>query len=162
MQRTQYDNRLARQSAFPSQQLFEKLVSASFVCELTRLILLDFVDSADPDVPRRLFNGNSSRKLDATGSITIELMWEIDNAEDTEIVALLEQQLDLSPGDVNSEDGKTVKVVCRAVLRRAARLSACSIAAILVLTGRATIDGSSGLGGQIGIAGRQVLISVLI
>jgi hexokinase len=89
-------------------------------------------------------------------------MWEIDNAEDTEIVALLEQQLDLSPGDVNSEDGKTVKVVCRAVLRRAARLSACSIAAILVLTGRATIDGSSGLGGQIGIAGRQVLISVLI
>jgi len=153
LQRTQYDNRLARQSAAPSEQPFEKLVSALFIGELTRLILLDFIDSADPEISRHLFNGKSSRTLNTTDSITIELMWRIDNTRDTEIAALLVRELDLPPKDVSSEDGKTVKTVCRAVLRRAARLSACSIAAILVLTGRAALDGSSGLGGQIGIAG---------
>lgn len=65
-----------------------------------------------------------------------------------------------SPGrtqHINVDDGKAVKRICRAILLRAARLSACALAATLILMGRAALSGRVVRGGGIYISGRCVM-----
>jgi hexokinase len=156
--RTQFDYHVDRESAHPGEHVFQKLVSASSVGELTRLFLLHYIDCGLPLSPtehRPPFNRRSSQKLNAKGAIDIKLMWEIDTAKDgIAVQQVLVTKLDLPQDSVSEEDGRVVKEVCRVVLLRAARLSACPIAALLVLMGRASLGGSGvEPGGLIGIAG---------
>jgi len=156
LQRTQFDYRIDRESAHPGEQLFEKLISATSVGELTRLVLLHYIDSASPSGAtqyRPLFNRRSSTKLNTKGGIDIELVWKISATMGPAVRKVLVKELDLPLADVNEEDGKQVKAVCRAILRRTAYLSACAIAALLILMDRASLRGGVVRGGRIGIAG---------
>ena len=107
---------------------------------------------------RPLFNRISSKKLNTKGGIDIELVWDIDDADDNSAVQqLLEERLGLLPNNVTEEDGNTVKEICRAILLRTARLGACAIASILVLMDRAQVGGGIEKGARVGINGRSVI-----
>jgi len=154
--RTPFDYRIDRESAHPGQQIFEKLVSTTAIAELVRLVLLHYIDtglSPSPPQERPLFNRRSSAKLNE-GTIDIKLIWDIDGAKDGVVAQkLLVRELNLSSDHVNVDDGKAVKGICRAILLRAARLSACALAATLILMGRAALGGGAAEGGRIGING---------
>ena len=160
LQRTQFDYQIDRESARPGEQIFEKLVSSTSVGELIRLILLYYIDfgiSSSPTSYRPLFNRRSSENLNTKGSIKIDLVWEIDNAKTNGAVQqLLVTKLGLPKSDVTEEDGKRVKDICRVILLRTARLSACAMASILILMERAKIGGGIELGARIGLSGRLV------
>ncbi|KDR71803.1 hypothetical protein GALMADRAFT_74709, partial [Galerina marginata CBS 339.88] len=161
LQRTQFDYRIDRESAHPGRQIFEKLVSSTSVGELVRLVLLHQIDTITLPLltlNRPLFNRISSKKLNTKGGIDLELVWDIDDADDNSAVQqLLVDRLDLSPNNVTEEDGRTVKEICRAILLRTARLGACAIASILVLMGRAQVGGGIEKGGRVGINGGSVI-----
>ena len=110
-----------------------------------------------PTSYRPLFNCRSSGTLNTKGSIKINLVWDIDNAKSNGAVQqLLVNELDLPKSDVTEEDGKRVKEICRAILLRTARLSACAMASILILMELAQVGGGIELGARIGISGRLV------
>ena len=160
LQRTQFDYQIDRESARPGEQIFEKLVSSTSAGELIRLILLYYIDmgiSPSPTSNRPLFNRRSSGTLNTKGSIKIDLVWEIINAKTIGgVQKLLVKKLGLPQSDVMEEDGKRVKEICRAILLRTARLSACAMASILTLMELAKVGGGIELEAQIDISGRLV------
>ena len=113
--------------------------------------------SPSPTSNRPLFNRRSSGTLNTKGSIKIDLVWEIDNAKTNgDVQDLLVKKLGLPQSDVKEEDGKRVKEICRAILLRTARLSACAMASILTLMELAKVGGGIEPGARIGISGRLV------
>ncbi|CAO3667416.1 unnamed protein product [Rhizopus stolonifer] len=140
---TLYDNRLDRESINPGKQPFEKLISGMYLGEIARNAILDLVDN------RMLFSGESSAELNRQWGFETSYMSAIvaDDTADLEATRyILEDNLQLP--STTLVDRQMVKVISTCVGRRAARLSACGIAAILSFTnhlGKDTmvaIDGS--------------------
>lgn len=94
-------------------------------------------------------------------------MSEIESAETAEdIRQALFNNFNLEEGQITDEDTETVRWACKLVARRAARLSAAAVAAVLVQTDHAKIGGggegecASGENEEtmvIGVDGRRVL-----
>lgn len=127
-----------------------------YIGEILRLVILYFVD-LQPRYhgDRQLFNGKSSEKLNTPNSIDIMLMADVEDSDDARII--LEKELGLTLSNITEEDAQLVKELCRAVVLRAARLSACAIAAIIILMGRADFGGKVEMSTQIGMEGECVL-----
>jgi len=135
---TSFDQKLDRESINPTYQAFEKFVSGMYLGEVVRNILLSFVDA----VPPLLFQGRSTPILNTHYGFDSAYMSLIETAKTTEeIRTVLIDQVKFHPDMISDEDCEAARYVCEMVATRAAALSGCALAAVLVQTGRARLGG---------------------
>lgn len=131
---TLYDIRVNRQSVNPGVHVYEKMCAGLYLGEIVRLILVDFTDR------RLLFDGQYSTELNKAYNFESAYMSAIerDDTSDLEDTKhLLEHVMNL--GTTTLADRKRVKRICETVGRRAARLIAAGMHAII--SKRDALDG---------------------
>ena len=144
---TPYDVELDEKSVNPGIQMFEKRVSGMFLGELLRLALVKLIK--DPKVPLFQDDNSSSNDIHSTTQIdnnsSIFNQWGIDTSflsicagDSSPGYRVIRQTLDKDYGisAASTEDAEAVKQIAGAIGRRAARLSAVAIGAIIINTGR--------------------------
>jgi hexokinase len=144
---TAYDHSLDVESNNPGVQMFEKRISGMFLGEILRRAILTLVD--DNTVP--LFsNGDSSgggvgKNSKITVNSPLRSQWGLDTSflsiasgDDSAGFLVTRQVLDHAYGipDASVADVEAVRLIASAIGKRAARLSAIAIAAIIVSTKR--------------------------
>ncbi|KAI9365895.1 hexokinase-domain-containing protein [Pilaira anomala] len=123
---TFYDIRVNRQSVNPGVHVFEKMVAGLYLGEIVRLILVDFTDR------RLLFDAQYSPEMNTPYNFESAYMSAIERDETPELddtKHLLENVMNLS--QTTLLDRKMVKRICEMVGKRAARLIAAAISAII-------------------------------
>ncbi|KAF9574197.1 glucokinase [Mortierella alpina] len=123
---TIYDNKLDRESINPGIHVFEKMISGMYLGEITRNVLLHLIDQ------RLLFEGTSSPTLNRHWGFETKFMSAIEHDNSSTLIPIaqiLEQDLGVY---LNTQvDREIVKFVCQLVGKRAARLSAMAVAAVV-------------------------------
>ncbi|KAF2810028.1 uncharacterized protein BDZ99DRAFT_570657 [Mytilinidion resinicola] len=152
---TPYDAALDKASVNPGIQMFEKRVSGMFLGEILRLALIGLLN--DPSIT--LFRDDNSATNDVHSTTQIAessplwTQWGIDTSflsicagDSSAGLRITRQTLDKDYGinAVSAEDAEAVKLIANAVGKRAARLAAVAIAAIVIETGRLGTSTSSG------------------
>lgn len=143
---TPYDRDLDRESVNPGIQMFEKLVSGMFLGEILRRAIVALVE--DKAVPLFSDEDSSRNDIHSTTSIAddspIYKQWGLDTsflsitAGDTGTgLKVTRQTLDNDYGvsAASAEDAEAVRLIAAAIGKRAARLSAVAIAAVVITTG---------------------------
>jgi hexokinase len=137
---TPYDNKLDRESINPRYQAYEKFISGMYLGEITRNLMLSLIDASPPV----LFRGESTSSLNAHYGFDTALMSEIESATSVdEVRKVLVDKVGFAPEAVSDADAEITLWACHIVAKRAAKLSACAVAAVLIQTGNATLDESS-------------------
>lgn len=142
---TVYDQELDADSNNPGVQVFEKRVSGMFLGEILRRALLDM--HRNPSV--NLFKPSETSKVEVPENSGLYKQWGID----TSFLSLVEadksahkDQIKMSLSDhlrienPSDTDCQAVQVLVHAIGKRAARLSAVPLAAILIYTGKLKTD----------------------
>ncbi|KAL1955601.1 hypothetical protein VTO42DRAFT_8404 [Malbranchea cinnamomea] len=138
---TQYDKELDADSVNPGIQMFEKRVSGMFLGEILRRALLHMV--RNPAV--RLFDAPVVIPEDSG----LYKIWGIDTSflsivkgDTTPDLSKTRQQIELELGIANAStvDCQAVKTIVHAVGKRAARLGAVALAAVVISSGRLETD----------------------
>ncbi|KIO23222.1 hypothetical protein M407DRAFT_78306 [Tulasnella calospora MUT 4182] len=131
---TMFDNKLDRESINPRFQLFEKFISGMYQGEICRNLLLYLVDNG------YLFNGYSTAQLNSHYGLDTSVMDAIhaanmnSSSQSIQTRKVLIEQMGFQPNQVSDEDTEIVLWACRTVATRAARLSACAVAAVMEQT----------------------------
>ncbi|KAI9485145.1 hypothetical protein BDB00DRAFT_773595 [Zychaea mexicana] len=123
---TIHDNKLDRESHHPRQQIFEKMISGMYLGEISRNVIVHLVDR------QILFRGYSSNDLNKPYCFDTAYMSsiEMDSTPDLQETRHILEDV-LSVPSTTLMDRQLVKKICQVVGRRAARLSACGLAAVL-------------------------------
>ena len=144
---TPYDASLDRDSVNPGIQMFEKRVSGMFLGEILRRALLKLLD--DPAVP--LFHDEDSHENDIHSTTTVApdsplyKQWGLDTSflsitsgDHSAGLKATRQALDRDYGvsAPSAEDAEAVRLIAVAIGKRAARLAAVAIAAVVLSTGK--------------------------
>lgn len=144
---TPYDNDLDKESVNPGIQMFEKRISGMFLGEILRRALVSLVK--DASVP--LFSDEHSNQNDVHSTTNIHdgsplfKQWGIDTSflsissgDNSAGLKVTRQTLDNEYGisAASAEDAEAVRLIASAVGKRAARLSAVAIAAVVIATGK--------------------------
>jgi hexokinase len=150
---TPYDTELDQKSNNVGIQMFEKRVSGMFLGELLRLALIKLIK--DPNVPLFADENSSQNDIHSTTQIhdnsPLWNQWGIDTSflsicagDHSPGFRVIRQTLDrdYSVSAASAEDAEAVREISAAIGRRAARLAAVPIAAIVHDTGR--LKSSSG------------------
>ncbi|CAG8089637.1 unnamed protein product [Penicillium salamii] len=123
---TKYDEIIDRDSPRPGQQAFEKMTAGLYLGEIFRLALVDLIDS-HPDL---IFKGQDVSKLRKPYLLDASFLANIE--EDP--FENLSNTLDLFKSELNIQTTEAERVLARRLSEligtRAARLSACGVAAI--------------------------------
>lgn len=124
--RTKYDTIIDKESPRPGQQAFEKMIAGLYLGELFRLVCLDL--NKNPDV--KLFEGQDISKLEKAYTLDASFLSKIE--EDPfenlhETADLFKSELGLT---VNRGECELFRRLAELIGTRAARLSACGVAAI--------------------------------
>lgn len=145
---TPYDIALDRESVNPGIQMFEKRVSGMFLGEILRRALLAIVVDSK-SIP--LFKDENSSNNDIHSTTTIAessglfKQWGIDTsflsivaADNSPGLRVVRQTLDKDYGisATSQEDAEAVRLIANAIGRRAARLSAVAIGAVVINSGK--------------------------
>lgn len=123
---TFYDIRVNRQSVNPGVHVYEKMCAGLYLGEIVRLILVDFTDR------RLLFNAQYSTELNKAYNFESTYMSAIERDETPDLEDtkhLLENVMNLNSTSLT--DRRLVKRICELVGRRAARLIAAGMSAII-------------------------------
>lgn len=123
---TFYDIRVNRQSVNPGVHVFEKMVAGLYLGEIVRLILVDFTDR------RLIFDAQYSTELNKAYNFESAYMSAIERDETPELEDtkhLLENVMNLP--STTLMDREMVKKICEMVGKRAARLVAAGMSAII-------------------------------
>ncbi|KAI1211946.1 putative glucokinase [Annulohypoxylon truncatum] len=143
---TSYDIELDQKSVNPGIQMFEKRVSGMFLGEIVRLVIVDMLKNTEIS----LFRDENSSQNDWKSTTTIASdsgvfkQWGLDSsimsiaaADSTPDLSTLRQELEkqLQIYAASLEDALAFKNVAYAVGRRAARLSAVAVGAIVLQSG---------------------------
>lgn len=123
---TFYDIRVNRQSVNPGIHVYEKMCAGLYLGEIVRLILVDFTDR------RLLFDGQYSTELNKAYNFESAYMSAIERDDSSELEDtkhMLENVMNLS--STTLADRKRVKRICEIVGKRAARLVAAGMSAII-------------------------------
>ncbi|KAI0008295.1 hypothetical protein F4779DRAFT_628555 [Xylariaceae sp. FL0662B] len=144
---TSYDIELDQETPNPGVQMFEKRVSGMFLGEILRLVIVDMLKNPDISLFRDV--NSSSNDWRSTTTIGPESglfkPWGLDSsimsiaaADNTPDMSTLRQQLekDLLIYSASHEDAQVFKDVSFAIGRRAARLSAVALGAIILQSGK--------------------------
>lgn len=142
---TPYDTAIDKQTFNPRMQMFEKQISGMYLGEILRLVILDMNKTAS------LFRDDTSRDNDFKGFTQIypdSPLWT-ENGVDSSILSLAaadnSSALSALRGAItqilkvhapSSEDARAVKTVAHVIGRRAARLAAVAVGAIVIQSGR--------------------------
>lgn len=164
---TAWDMALDRDSVNPGIQMFEKRVSGMFLGEIARLAVVDVLQSGRAPLFRDDHSGhNDWRSTTTIGEDSgIFRQWGLDTSimsvaatDNTPDLSVLRQELemDLHVYSPSLEDAQAFKAIAGAVGRRAARLSAVALAAIVLQTGKLTDPAWDGLPIEIGVDGSVV------
>lgn len=138
MPTTPFDNKLDRESINPRFQAYEKFISGMYLGEITRNVLLHLIDG----VPPVIFKGYSTPILNEHYGFDASFMSDIEGASSSDVAKeIVVSRLGLKEEYVSDEDVELVRWVCEHVATRAAKLSACAIAAVLIQTGHARLGG---------------------
>jgi len=144
---TPYDKALDAESVNPGIQMFEKRISGMFLGEILRRALLSLVN--DKSVP--LFSDEHSNQNDVHSTTNIHEssglyeQWGLDTSflsiasgDTSQGLKSTRQELDKQYGvsAASAEDAEAVKLIASAIGKRAARLSAVAIAAVVISTGK--------------------------
>ncbi|KAK6956316.1 hypothetical protein Daesc_001591 [Daldinia eschscholtzii] len=144
---TSYDIELDQKSVNPGIQMFEKRVSGMFLGEIVRLVIVDMLKN--PKIS--LFRDDNSSQNDWKSTTTIApesglfKQWGLDSslmsiaaADNTPDYSSIRQELEkqLQIYAASLEDALAFKDVAYAVGRRAARLSAVALGAIVLQSGK--------------------------
>ncbi|KAL2795979.1 hexokinase-domain-containing protein [Aspergillus keveii] len=142
---TKYDQQLDADSNNPGIQMFEKRVSGMFLGEILRLVLLDLHKNESLG----LFKPKNGSDVFIPETSSFYRQWGID----TSLLSLVEadktktfEQIKVALKDhlkierPSDDDCKAVQAVVHAIGKRAARLSAVPLAAILISTGKLRTD----------------------
>jgi len=121
---TKYDQQIDEESPRPGQQAFEKMIAGLYLGEIFRLVLLDMHDG------KYMFEGQSVDKLKKPYNIDASVLAAIE--EDpfenlNETAELMRAQFNL---ECNKPELELVRRLAELIGTRAARLSACGVAAI--------------------------------
>lgn len=148
---TPYDKALDEESVNPGIQMFEKRVSGMFLGEILRRALLSLRSRAKVQLFRDDNSGTNDMK--STTNIADDSLlykqWGIDTSflsivqeDKSDGYRLVKQALerDLKVDAASTEDAEAVKIIVEAIGKRAARLSAVAIGAVVVSTGRLATD----------------------
>ncbi|KAG2228655.1 hypothetical protein INT48_003161 [Thamnidium elegans] len=146
---TRFDNKLDRESINPHSQIYEKMISGMYLGEISRNVLTDMIDREL--LLKRDEHTSIAWSKDISRHWSFETAFmsniEADNSKDfTNTKEILDTNLNLH--DITTTEAKFIKKICELVGKRAARLAAASIAAIVEHTGVAEkgcdigIDGS--------------------
>lgn len=150
---TQYDRDLDKESVNPGIQMFEKRVSGMFLGEILRRALLSLYNSKDPDVV--LFRDESSKTNDTASTTTVSpdsslyKQWGIDTSflsiveeDQSDHLRITKQTLerDLLVDAPSTEDCEAVKALVHSIGKRAARLSAVALGAVVISTNKLKED----------------------
>ncbi|KAF2098018.1 hexokinase [Rhizodiscina lignyota] len=157
---TPYDESLDKESVNPGIQMFEKRVSGMFLGEIVRRALLALLEKDGGKVP--LFRDENSNMNDMHTTTNIHdnsnlfKQWGLDTSflstaagDASQGLKITRQALnrELGISAASIEDAEAVKLISAAVGKRAARLAAVAIAAIVIRSGRLEIatvgDGTS-------------------
>lgn len=123
---TFYDVRVNRQSVNPGVHTFEKMVAGLYLGEIVRLILVDFIDR------RLLFDAQYSTEMNKAYNFESAYMSAIESDDTEELESakhLLENVMNIESTTLT--DRKMVKRICEMVGKRAARLIAAGMSAII-------------------------------
>jgi len=123
---TQYDKIVDEESPRPRQQAYEKMVAGFYSGELLRLVLVDLIDKGEVE----LFEGQDLTQLHKPYVIDAGVLAEIesDRSESGEkIKPLIEESFKIK---CNATELDFIRRLAETIALRAARLSACGIAAI--------------------------------
>lgn len=144
---TTYDTDLDRESVNPGIQMFEKRISGMFLGEILRRAIVSLVN--DQAVP--LFSDENSSKNDVHSTTSIHddsklwKQWGLDTSflsitsgDNSAGLKATRQALDKEYGvsAASAEDAEAVRLIATAIGKRAARLSAVAIAAVIISTGK--------------------------
>ncbi|TKA64706.1 hypothetical protein B0A55_10096 [Friedmanniomyces simplex] len=142
---TPYDHALDKESNNPGIQMFEKRVSGMFLGEILRRALVQLIK--DPAVP--LFSDEHSNQNDMHSTTNIHdnsnlwNQWGLDTSflsitsgDNSAGLKVTRQTLDNDYGvsAASAEDAEAVRLIASAIGKRAARLSAVAIAAVVIST----------------------------
>ncbi|XP_072204418.1 hexokinase-3 [Excalfactoria chinensis] len=120
---TSYDHRVDRESSNPGERRFEKLVGSLYLGEIVRHAMLTLASE------QALFVGRNTSSLATRGVLTAQHVLEImDNENGMAKAQSVLEALGLQPSE---QDCCRVQQLCRAVVSRAAALSATGLAAVL-------------------------------
>jgi hexokinase len=156
---TPYDDGLDKDSVNPGIQMFEKRVSGMFLGEILRRAIVTLM--SDPKIPLFKDENSSLNELHSTTCVEpnspLFKIWGLDSSflslaygDQSVGLRITRQALDKEFG-INAaslEDAEAVKVIAGAVGRRAARLAAVAIGAVVINSrrlGPATTEAKDGL-----------------
>lgn len=129
---TRFDNKLDRESINPHAQIYEKLISGMYLGEITRNVLTDMIDR-ELLLKRDVHTSVAwSKEISRHWSFETAFMSNIESDDSVDLThtkEILDTNLNLS--DVTTTEAKFIKKICELVGKRAARLAAASIAAIV-------------------------------
>ena len=150
---TPYDKALDAESVNPGIQMFEKRVSGMFLGEILRRSILSLYQHPDQGVA--LFKDESSATNDTASTTTINdnspiyTQWGIDTsflsiveADQSDHLRVTKQTLERELGinAPSTEDCVAVKMLVHAIGKRAARLSAVALGAVVISTNKLNED----------------------
>jgi hexokinase len=153
MPTTMYDQALDAESVNPGIQMFEKRVSGMFLGEILRRAILGLYRHEDPNVA--LFRDSSSADNDTSSTTTVAedsplyKQWGIDTSflsiveEDaSDHLRITKQTLEkeLGVSAPSTEDCVAVKTLVHAIGKRAARLAAVALGAVVISTNKLQED----------------------
>ncbi|KAI0172780.1 putative glucokinase [Hypoxylon sp. FL1284] len=162
---TSYDIELDKNSVNPGIQIFEKRVSGMFLGEIVRLVIVDMLKN--PKIS--LFKDENSSQNDWKSTTTMDAasgvfrQWGLDSsimsiaaADNTPDQSSLRQELEkeLQIYAASLEDAQAFRAVANAVGRRAARLSAVALGAVVLQSGKLSEPGDEPV--DIGVDGSLV------
>ncbi|KAF8168437.1 hypothetical protein B0H34DRAFT_685503 [Crassisporium funariophilum] len=137
LNRNHYDEQLDQSTSNPGGFFYQKMVAWLNLGELIRIVLVSLVERS----PSLLFNGVATDKLQTFQGFDTFNMCKIEEAKDISSVKKLVAELfEYSPDQVTDQDAEIVLWACKLVGDRAAKLSACPIAAVLIHLGFASLD----------------------
>lgn len=137
---TVYDNVVDREAIRPRHHAFEKMISGMYLGEVCRIVLLHLIDSL------LIFQGHSSTPFNTQYAFDTAYMSAImadksssaDGHSATRKVLI--ETMQLNAEHVSDQDIDAVRTVCQIVGKRAARLSAVAVAAVIEHRGVQTTE----------------------
>ncbi|EAU83892.2 hexokinase [Coprinopsis cinerea okayama7 len=123
--RTKYDISIDESSSKPGQQTFEKLISGRYLGEIVRLIICELIDEGV------LFLGQNTYKLEVPWAFDTALLSLMESDPTDELLMIIGIFSHFFALETTLAERQFLRAIARLVGRRAARLSACGIAAIV-------------------------------
>ena len=122
----------------PSWGKYTETAIFSDLGEIVRNMLLYLIDF------NVLFEGHSSIAMNSHYGFDTALVSAVESAKaDDEVLAVLTKSMGINEEYIKSSDIEIVKWACRIVSSRAASLSACALAAVILHTGQAQSKGGN-------------------